>query len=103
MNRIASVIGNPIYADECIAKQMRISFARMLVEVNVTKPLPEEIEVIDPKGRSFQQVVRYGWKPLFCNKCQVIGHVCPPAQRRNDAQQADQVKQQGGERKTTQN
>ncbi|XP_016499265.2 uncharacterized protein LOC107817887 [Nicotiana tabacum] len=69
---------------------MRISFARMLVEVNVTKPLPEEIEVIDPKGRSFQQVVRYDWKPLFCNKCQVIGHVCPPAQRRNDAQQADQ-------------
>ncbi|KAG5594739.1 hypothetical protein H5410_035971 [Solanum commersonii] len=57
LSRIASAIGIPMFADECTTKQTRISFARMLVEVDVTKPLPEEI-----------------------NKCQVVGHVCLPEQ-----------------------
>ncbi|XP_019237680.1 PREDICTED: uncharacterized protein LOC109217852 [Nicotiana attenuata] len=51
MRMIASAIGIPMYADECTAKQMCVSFARILVEVNVTKPLPDEIEVMDPSGR----------------------------------------------------
>ncbi|KAH0682372.1 hypothetical protein KY289_020124 [Solanum tuberosum] len=45
--RIASAIGIPMFADECTTKQMRISFARMLVEVDVTKPLPDKINDMD--------------------------------------------------------
>lgn len=41
LSRIASVIGVPIYADECTAKQTRISYARMLIEVNITQLLPD--------------------------------------------------------------
>ncbi|XP_059281084.1 uncharacterized protein LOC132034737 [Lycium ferocissimum] len=56
----------------------------MLIEVNVTTPLPEEIKVVGPKGRQFQQDVEFEWKPKFCSKCQVIGHICkesiPPKQ-----------------------
>ncbi|KAH0686275.1 hypothetical protein KY289_017033 [Solanum tuberosum] len=32
LSRIASAVGKPVYADECTAKQTRISFARMLIE-----------------------------------------------------------------------
>lgn len=76
LSRIASVIGHPVYADECTAKQTRISYARMLIEVNVTKPLPCEITVMDQDGKPFTQDVSYDWKPLFCEVCQVIGHKC---------------------------
>ncbi|XP_075081949.1 uncharacterized protein LOC142166464 [Nicotiana tabacum] len=55
--RIASAIGVPKYADECTAKQTRISFARMIIEVNVIKALPSEITVMDPSGKTFQQGV----------------------------------------------
>ncbi|KAH0714845.1 hypothetical protein KY284_007750 [Solanum tuberosum] len=48
LSRIASAIGKPIYVDECITKQTTISYARMLIETNVTKPLPKEITVHDP-------------------------------------------------------
>lgn len=68
MSRIASAIGIPMYVDECTTKQTRVSFARVLVEINMTKPLPDEIEVMDPNGRTILQAVSYDWKPLFCDK-----------------------------------
>ncbi|KAK4737998.1 hypothetical protein R3W88_001695 [Solanum pinnatisectum] len=40
LSRIASAIEISIFAYECTTKQTRIYFARMLVEVDVTKPLP---------------------------------------------------------------
>ena len=48
---IASAIGVPIFADECTTNQTRISHARMLVEVNVTKTIPQKITVVDQMGR----------------------------------------------------
>ncbi|XP_019250861.1 PREDICTED: uncharacterized protein LOC109229761 [Nicotiana attenuata] len=41
LSKIASTIGIPMFADECTAKQTRISYARILIEVNVTKPFSE--------------------------------------------------------------
>ena len=76
MSRIASAIGVPIFADECTTKQTRISYARMLVEVNVTKSIPQKITVVDPYGKTFLQDVVLEWKPQYCDKCQKIGHVC---------------------------
>nr|XP_009759575.1 PREDICTED: uncharacterized protein LOC104212089 [Nicotiana sylvestris]XP_016484351.1 PREDICTED: uncharacterized protein LOC107804915 [Nicotiana tabacum] len=76
LSRIASVLGTPVFADECTTKQTRISFARMLVEINVSRPLPDEITVIDPKGKYFQQHVIYDWKPYFCGVYQVVRHKC---------------------------
>ncbi|WMV23966.1 hypothetical protein MTR67_017351 [Solanum verrucosum] len=76
LSRIASAIGIPMFADECTTKQMRISFARMLVEVDITKPLPDKINAIDPTGKTIVQGVKYDWKPIFCQKCQIVGHEC---------------------------
>lgn len=42
LSRIASAIMTPIFADECTTKKARVSFARMLIDINVTKPLPNE-------------------------------------------------------------
>ncbi|TMW80369.1 hypothetical protein EJD97_020828 [Solanum chilense] len=48
----------------------------MLIEVNVTKPIPQKVTVLDPNGRSFMQDVVMEWKPLYYDKCQKIGHQC---------------------------
>ncbi|KAK6791272.1 hypothetical protein RDI58_010353 [Solanum bulbocastanum] len=52
LSRIASAIGISVFADECTTNQRRISFAIMLVEVNVTKPLPDKINVMDPTRKT---------------------------------------------------
>lgn len=55
-------------ADECTSKQMRISFARLLVEVDVTKELPKSVAVQDPSGKTIIQKVVYEWPPPYCPK-----------------------------------
>ena len=53
----------------------------MLIEVNVTKPIPQKIIVMHPNGRTFMQDVVMEWKPLNCDKCQKIGHQCQAAKK----------------------
>ncbi|XP_059306588.1 uncharacterized protein LOC132058037 [Lycium ferocissimum] len=78
LSRVASAIGKPIFANECTSKHSRISFASILIEVNVTKGLPEVVKVMDPNGRQFLQEVEFDWKPEYCPYCMKVGHVCPP-------------------------
>ncbi|XP_070039122.1 uncharacterized protein [Nicotiana tomentosiformis] len=86
LSRIASEIDIPLHADECTAKQSRISYARILIQDNVTKTLPDEICITDPYGKRFQQAVIYDWKPEFCEKCQKIGHIYLPQQKTEERQ-----------------
>lgn len=39
ISKIASVIGNLITTDKCTAQKLRISYARMLVEVDITQKM----------------------------------------------------------------
>lgn len=68
LSRIGSVLGRPIYADECTTSIERISYARILVEMDVTRTLPNMIKVQDPEGQLFDQEVEYDWKPSYCPK-----------------------------------
>lgn len=98
LSRIASAVGVPLYADECIAKQTRISYARMLIEVNVTKPLVREILLKDPSGRELIQVVNYEWAPAYCNKYMCIGHDCIKLEERQKQEVQKQENNRGRQR-----
>ncbi|XP_019256828.1 PREDICTED: uncharacterized protein LOC109235244 [Nicotiana attenuata] len=76
LSKIGSALGNPIYVDECTTDAVRVSYARLLVEMDITKPLPRQIKLQDPKGREMMQMVEYDWEPKYCNKCLKIGHEC---------------------------
>ncbi|XP_019224956.1 PREDICTED: uncharacterized protein LOC109206577 [Nicotiana attenuata] len=76
LNKIGSTLGSPVYADECTTGSIRISYARMLIEMDITKPLPRSVKLQDPKGRIIQQEVTYDWEPKYCTKCLKIGHDC---------------------------
>lgn len=116
LSRTASCVGKPFFADECTAKQLRVSFARVIVEVDITQDSPNSVLVQDPSGSSFEQQITFEWKPVFCKKCLKIGHNCeqhqvvhevPPRDRRNRKRrrqdqvwrhrQNDQYLQQGDE------
>lgn len=86
LRRIASEIDIALNADKYTTKQSIISYARMLIQDNVTRTLPDEICVTDPYGKCFQQAIIYDWKPEFCEKCQKIGHICLPQQETEEQQ-----------------
>ncbi|XP_048491303.1 uncharacterized protein LOC125492655 [Beta vulgaris subsp. vulgaris] len=57
LSRIGSMVRIPLFVDECTTQQQRVPFARMFVEVDVTKELPKSIYVEDASGRAIEQKV----------------------------------------------
>ncbi|XP_058750189.1 uncharacterized protein LOC131623208 [Vicia villosa] len=76
LNNIGSAIGVPLVTDKCTAHKLRVSYARILVEVDITRQLLDEIIIKDPEGRKLKQAIEYEWHPKFCEKCQKVGHQC---------------------------
>ncbi|XP_058768322.1 uncharacterized protein LOC131642051 [Vicia villosa] len=76
LNKIGSALGIPIVTDECTANRLRISYARILVEMDITKELPSEIIIKDNMGEKMQQSIDYEWRPVYCGNCQRFGHNC---------------------------
>lgn len=67
---ISSGLGIPLYADECTTKVDCISFAPVLIEMDVVRELPRKLKVEDPNGRVFEQVVQYEWNlSIVINVC----------------------------------
>lgn len=62
-------IGNPICADECTTEQKIISYARLLVEIDITKPLIYKVPIEEEAGVVREQKIYYEWVPLYCQKC----------------------------------
>ncbi|XP_009597118.1 uncharacterized protein LOC107814015 [Nicotiana tabacum] len=93
-SKIGSALGNPLYADDCTTSSARISYSRLFVEMDVTRPLPKSVKVQDPNGGAFKQEVAYEWEPAYCVTYLKIGHTYAlennqkprihPAGRRND-------------------
>ncbi|XP_057250647.1 uncharacterized protein LOC125497821 [Beta vulgaris subsp. vulgaris] len=76
LSRIGSLIGVPLYADECTSKALRVSFARILVEMDVTREVKKMVKIADPNGQTIVQPVLYDWLPAYCKKCNAVGHNC---------------------------
>lgn len=76
LSKIGSTLGTPLLTDECTTNMLRVSFARILVEVDITQELKKDIIIKVSEGRKLVQHVEYEWKPMFCEKCHKVGYKC---------------------------
>jgi len=74
LSKLARMIGKPIHCDIPTANMSRLSYARILVEVDLLYELPQAIQVVLPNGMPFSQQVTYESLPRFCTRCRVISH-----------------------------
>jgi hypothetical protein len=74
LSKLASVIGKPVYYDSPTTSITRLSYARVLVEIDLLAELPSSINTTLPNGVSKPQVVLYESLPWFCKKCNILGH-----------------------------
>ncbi|GKE64742.1 zinc knuckle CX2CX4HX4C containing protein [Tanacetum coccineum] len=59
----------------CERPYWRVSFARVLVEVDATKGLVDGVEVwYKSLGKSLMLNVEYAWVPPLCEHCRIFGH-----------------------------
>ncbi|XP_058762881.1 uncharacterized protein LOC131636267 [Vicia villosa] len=76
LGKIGSVLGTPLCTDECTANKLRVSYARILVEIDVTSKQKDSIIIRDSIGRKIEHPIEYEWKPKYCEKCMKVGHNC---------------------------
>ena len=74
LSKIASTIGKPVKCDDPTTLMTRVSYARILIEVDLLSDLPSSINVILPNGTALQQQIVYESLPWFCRQCKSLGH-----------------------------
>ncbi|XP_074304499.1 uncharacterized protein LOC141639227 [Silene latifolia] len=74
LSKIASKIGTPLYADPVTTNKERLSFARVMVEVDLSGPLPDNVVINSPFTGQIIQDVEYEWLPYYCTHCKKLGH-----------------------------
>ncbi|XP_074298402.1 uncharacterized protein LOC141629274 [Silene latifolia] len=74
LRKIASKIGTPLYADPITTNKERLSFARVMVEVDLSGPLPDNVVINSPFMGQVIQDVEYEWLPYYCTHCEKLGH-----------------------------
>ncbi|KAL0383837.1 UNVERIFIED_CONTAM: hypothetical protein Sradi_2778000 [Sesamum radiatum] len=65
---IANIIGTPLQIDSS-----KLSKARVCVEIDLLKPLIQEVD-LQICGETIVQKVEYEQVPLYCSLCQHVGH-----------------------------
>ena len=74
LSKLASVLGKPIQCDKLTSTKERLSYARVLLEVDLLADLRSSINVTLPNGNPFIQRVIYETLPKFCKHYKVLGH-----------------------------
>lgn len=74
LTKIAGMVGNPLKADMATIQKDRLTYARVLIEMPLTKEYPKDIMFENEMGKIVHQKVEYEWKPILCMKCKNFGH-----------------------------
>jgi len=62
-------VGIPIKIDKQPWDKSMLSYARLLVEVDLPRSFPEEVDLINENGLLIRQTVKHGWKSVKCTNC----------------------------------
>lgn len=74
LSKLASVIGKPVHSDTPTASMTRLSYARVLIDIDLLAELPSLIDITLPNGVTKSQAVMYESLPRFCKLCKTLGH-----------------------------
>ncbi|CAH9135342.1 unnamed protein product [Cuscuta epithymum] len=74
ISEVASKVGLPLTTDRVTLEKARSNFARVLIEIDASKPPPLELKIKLPNGKLHTQFVRYETFPNYCFHCKKFGH-----------------------------
>ncbi|XVF50653.1 hypothetical protein PTKIN_Ptkin04bG0119100 [Pterospermum kingtungense] len=74
LNYISSAIGNPLYMDIVTAERKKMAYAKVCVEIDVTRKIPRYITVNLGSNCKTLVVVETFWLPAKLDQCCVFGH-----------------------------
>ncbi|XP_074265292.1 uncharacterized protein LOC141587719 [Silene latifolia] len=91
LSKMSSKIGRPMFADIPTTNKDKLSFARVMIEVDISSDPPLEISLNTPFG-PYTQRVEYEWIPHYCASCGKMGHLKQTCKKNKPAVIATQKK-----------
>ncbi|CAH9121022.1 unnamed protein product [Cuscuta epithymum] len=94
LSEIASMVGVPLATDKVTHDRSNHHFARVLIEVDISKPPPLSFPIRLPSRKVVKQFVVYETFPNFCFHCKIYGHhpfICNKLAQRNDETVSEKV------------
>jgi len=74
LSKLASVIGKPVHSDSPITSMTRLSYAHVLIDIDLLAEFPSSIDITLPNGVTKSQAVIYESLPRFYKQCKTLGH-----------------------------
>ncbi|XP_070004295.1 uncharacterized protein LOC142163443 [Nicotiana tabacum] len=74
LTKIAGLIGQPLKAGSATTQRERLTYARVLVEIELNQTYPTTIMFENEYEKIVEQNVVYDWEPVLCGKCGNYGH-----------------------------
>ncbi|XP_026417366.1 uncharacterized protein LOC113312848 [Papaver somniferum] len=71
--KISRAIGNPIKVDAATLNYESGYYAKVLIEIDLAKSIPNKLWIVTRYG-AFSQGVTLKNLPKFCHKCKIVGH-----------------------------
>uniref|UniRef100_A0A803P9H3 DUF4283 domain-containing protein n=1 Tax=Cannabis sativa TaxID=3483 RepID=A0A803P9H3_CANSA len=72
--KIVGQLGKPLMEDSITKERERLSYARVLVEVQMDQQLPSILEFENEYASNTSVGIKYEWKLISCSHCSGIGH-----------------------------
>ncbi|XP_074277563.1 uncharacterized protein LOC141601198 [Silene latifolia] len=72
--KIAGLVGKYVQRDKDTHDKVRLSYARVLVELQMDQKLPDFVKFVDDCGNLVKVRVNYEWRPVSCVSCKGLGH-----------------------------
>ncbi|CAH9085043.1 unnamed protein product [Cuscuta europaea] len=95
MSEVESMVGVPITTDKVTQERTNNDYARVLIEVDISKPPPLSFPIRLPSRKVFKQYVLYETFPSFFFHCKEYGHhpfICKELAKRGDGESGDKGK-----------
>ncbi|GFZ04426.1 hypothetical protein Acr_16g0010500 [Actinidia rufa] len=73
--KICSKLGKPIHMDMLTTRKERITYARCLVEVDMSEERVHSVILNLAEGGEHQQMIYYENLPKYCSHCKKVGHI----------------------------
>ncbi|KAG5613500.1 hypothetical protein H5410_024781, partial [Solanum commersonii] len=73
LTKVTSTACRVVHTYQYTTNSVKISYAKILIKVDVSQPFTEVIQ-IETNAGMWEQHVDYEWKPKYCNECLRYGH-----------------------------
>ncbi|XP_062119004.1 uncharacterized protein LOC133832711 [Humulus lupulus] len=74
LSALVSTLGKPIMIDQVTRDRSMVKFARILVDMEISKTPPKTISFVNERDQLVDQLVEYEWLPSKCKTCGCLGH-----------------------------